>query len=53
MVTTRQVTPHVALDPGAAQQGMYSTMSNVFNNIYLNAGLVKVVFSIWLWFIQI
>ena len=39
MVTARQVTPHVALDPGAAQEGMYSTMSNVFYRTYLNAGL--------------
>ena len=35
----RQVTPHVALDPGAAQQGMYSTMANVFYGTYLSAGL--------------
>ena len=39
MVTMRQVTPHVALDPGAAQQGMYSTMANVFYRTYLSAGL--------------
>jgi len=39
MVTMKQVTPHVGLDPGAAQQGMYSTMANVFYGTYLSAGL--------------
>ena len=39
MVVAQQITPHVALDPGAAQDGMYSTMSNVFYSTYLNAGL--------------
>ena len=39
MVVGQQITPHVALDPGAAQDCMYSTMYNVFYSTYLSAGL--------------